>query len=79
MPASRAARMTATPCSRGIRSYVRHDPSDITDTSIPDEPSARTGSPSNWCERSWAMRPMIAHDGPVGGASNPVRSVRCGP
>ena len=35
MPASLAARITAMPSSRDIRSYVRHEPSDMIDTSIP--------------------------------------------
>src|SRR4051812_11992474 len=44
MPAARAACITATPCSRGIRSNVRQEPSAITDTSTPDPPSARRAS-----------------------------------
>lgn len=47
MPSSRAARMTAIPCSREMRSYVRHDPSASADTLIPDVPSSRCGSPLN--------------------------------
>jgi len=41
MPSSRAARMMATPVSAGSRSYVRHEPGDNADTSIPAEPSGR--------------------------------------
>src|ERR1700689_5324078 len=44
MPSSRAARMNATRVSAGNRSNVRHDPSDITETSRPDEPSGRVPS-----------------------------------
>ena len=36
--------MTATPCSREIRSYVRHDPSASVETSIPDAPRPRCSS-----------------------------------
>ena len=36
MPLARASCSTATPASRGIRSYVRHDPSAKADTSRPD-------------------------------------------
>src|SRR5579863_4692088 len=31
------------PCSRGMRSYVRHDPSASVETSIPEAPSDRRG------------------------------------
>src|ERR1700683_3506511 len=41
MPASRAARMTATRVSAGSRSNVRHEPRDSTETSIPVKPSGR--------------------------------------
>lgn len=41
MPSSRASLMTATPTSRGIRSYVLQDPRESSETSIPEEPSAR--------------------------------------
>ena len=41
MPASLATRITAMPSSRDKRSYVRHEPSDMIDTSIPDPPSGR--------------------------------------
>ena len=44
MPASRAARITATPSSREIRSNVRHDPSAMIETSMPEPPSGRWGS-----------------------------------
>ena len=43
MPASRAARITARPCSRGIRSNVRHEPSENSETSKPEEPRRAMG------------------------------------
>src|SRR3954449_2297043 len=45
MPASRAAVITATPASRGMRSKVRHDPSARRETSIPERPSGACASP----------------------------------
>src|SRR5579862_3583907 len=42
MPASRAARITATPASDVIRSNVRHEPSASGVTRMPLSPSART-------------------------------------
>src|SRR3984885_113034 len=44
MPSSRAARMIATRVPAGSRSNVRHEPSDITETSRPEEPSGRVPS-----------------------------------
>ena len=41
----RAARMTARPWSREIRSYVRHDPSASAETLMPDAPRGRCGRP----------------------------------
>src|SRR3954467_13859695 len=45
MPASRAARMTATPRSRGIRSNVRHEPSASGVTWRSERPSGRRCMP----------------------------------
>ena len=42
MPASRAARMTATPASGVIRSNVRHEPSARRETERPLVPRLRT-------------------------------------
>jgi len=36
--------MIATRVSAGSRSNVRHEPSDITETSSPDDPSGRVAS-----------------------------------
>jgi len=44
IPASRAARMTATPSERGMRSNVRHDPSATRETAIPERPSGACGN-----------------------------------
>src|SRR3954465_9522686 len=41
MPLARACCSTATPASREIRSYVRHEPSAKADTSRPDAPRGR--------------------------------------
>src|SRR3954447_9647639 len=41
MPLARACCSTATPASREIRSYVRHEPSAKTETSRPDAPRGR--------------------------------------
>src|SRR6188474_531249 len=43
MPLARASCSTATPASRGIRSYVRHEPSAKTETSGPEAPRGRWG------------------------------------
>src|SRR5215831_7108109 len=74
MPSSRAARRMATPVSGGRRSNVRHEPSDSTDTSMPDEPSGRAlrlpagmGPPS--VPRHGHMLPRDQGPGPAGRTS----------
>ena len=57
MPASRAARSTATPSSRAIRSNVRHEPRASALTSIPLLPSGTSGT------AGVLMRPL---SGPAG-------------
>src|SRR3954452_12172886 len=64
MPASRAARMTAGPCSRAIRSNVRHEPRASGVTSSCEEPRRRRG------RRSLNKRTIVAgriphHTGPM--------------
>ena len=65
MPASRAARMTATPSSLLMCSNVIHEPSESTETSMPEAPRARCGSTVVMDAAAAHARPTAVRNAPT--------------
>src|SRR5712692_4801901 len=63
MPASWAARMTATPALWEMRSYVRHEPSDSSLTSRSEDPSRRRSSGLTASVAAVVLRHLVDADG----------------